>query len=732
MNISELMYQESIKNMRTYFSTFKSKFPNYEDRESQKKMIHGALLAYKINKHAVIEAPTGTGKSIAYILPFLSIWEQFKNDSIYDFFDNDEETREVILDNNLFVSKEDLKEGEDDKILTPKLIIATNTIALQEQLLKKDIPFLKETLELNELNVALAKGRGNFVCPVSISEIYSEDIYDMKGLSSMEMVEEWNKIKHHIIEETTVKGKKSFTVINGDRSELPVTVSNPLWNKLACESDACTRNKCSYYNVCPYYKSRAKQFNADILVTNHAMYFADLNLKIETGMNDLILPTHHFIAFDEAHNLEDVATDFFGKEITRHRMRTNVSYIVNKFKRGSFSKYKENEECKTYVDKLEVYATKLMMDIDILLQDVINFVESNTSVRLLPTHSNFIDIKSFCNSLSTFSNMLKSLATNEDLNIEEEDANLIINKAISIEKMRDDLIFIVDVNNPSYAYWIESPLLEHRDYHVKLISCPIDVSPILQEHLFSMNSGIILTSATMGSNNLDYITSRLGVDKNQYIGAMFRSPFNFEEQSRLYVPQKTIAPTDSNFEGYVTEEIYKIIDKSKGRTLVLFTSYKLMNDVHETLKDPISSLGYNVFKQGELPRTPLINSFKEDISSVLFATSSYWEGIDVPGESLSTVIITRLPFEVPDRPVILSRMEKIEQNGGSSFFDFSVPNAIVKFKQGVGRLIRTTSDKGVVAILDERLLTKSYGKLFIQSLPNMPITRNIDDIGSIL
>ena len=675
---------KSIEHLKKYFSIIESKFDGYEERKSQKVMIMNILKAYESGKHTMVEAPTGTGKSMAYILAFLSLWEQFPLNA------------------------------------KPKLVVSTRTIPLQEQLIHKDVPYFRDILNLN-FSAVLVKGRSNYICTRKIDDIISkrsnEGFFD-----TVEEVREFNSLKELILD-----SKNRLKV--GDRGEIEATVSNSLWGKLCSEADNCMKKKCVHYDDCFFYKAREKQKAADILIANHSLFFADLKVKMETGfeIEDLVLPQFDYIVFDEAHHIEDVATDFMGLKISRFRYRRLISNIKKSILNGELSSYfNEEEDTKNEVRNL---CSTLEFMSDNLFMKIVEILGNNSTKRLMNKDIGFASINSIKKSFEQLKSIIKTNYNKSSYTDKEE---LIAKSLIArIETLVRDTEDIINQNLKEYAYWIECPSnRDTRHYFASLNCCPISISELLKDNLFERNKSIVLTSATMGTNNMGYIASRIGI--NEYIPMMLKSPFDYEKQSRIYVPEKALNPKEGKYETYLEEEIKRIIRSTNGRALVLFTSYRLMNSLGDKLKPLFEELNLNFLKQGELPRTMLLDIFRKDTNSVLFATASYWEGIDVKGDSLSCVIITKLPFEVPDKPIIEARMEKLTKEGKNPFAHYQVPMAVMRFKQGFGRLIRSSSDKGVVAVLDNRLISMNYGQQFIKSLPLVPLTRNVEDIENIL
>lgn len=698
--------KQAALNMQKYMANIKGQFANYEERESQKNMIRAIIKSFQMGEHAIIEAPTGTGKSLAYLLAFLSIWEQFENK----------------------------KEGEETVERKPKLCIATNTIALQEQLFEKDIPTFQKMIGV-DFKAALIKGRSNYICNRNFFEIIKNP--DKGSFSSLEETVEFNKLTEEVLDD-----KNNFVI--GDRSLIKDNVSPELWNKISTDSNACTKRECPFYDSCNFYKAKKDNATADVIITNHALFFADLGVKIETGfeMQDLVLPQFDFVVFDEAHNLEDVASDYLGDSGHFRGFMKFVTEFNNALTKGELGE-KLSPHPEIIQDLLNALneASTFSLEFFKTAVDLTNdYANGRTStIRRLNQPMEYL----VGPALKLKSAMKEIVGTIDFIFENEEIVELLEGEQISRIKlfhtrasnMGESVRKFATQSEAEHVYWIEAPEKyksnpidpSKRHEFVSYHTVPISVNNTLKTNLFDRLESVVLTSATLGTDNLNYIASRLGVER--YISKMFFSPFNYEQQSILHIPEHTVSSKNTvEYEKYVENEVKELITMSEGRALVLFTSYSMLRNVAKNTEAYIESLGYTVLKQGDMPRTPLINKFREDKKSVLFATSSYWEGIDVQGDALTNVIITKLPFDVPDQPVIQARMEHINRNGGNAFMQYQVPTAIMKFKQGFGRLIRSTNDKGVVTVLDDRIIKMRYGQQFLNSLPPIRISRNKQEI----
>lgn len=687
-------------NLQKYMTSISNHFNNYEERESQKSMIRSIIKSFKLGEHALIEAPTGTGKSLAYLLAFLAVWEQF----------------ELKI--------------EDDEVVErkPKMCIATNTIALQEQLMEKDIPAFRDILGV-DFKTALIKGRSNYICNKNMKKLVENP--ELGAFESLEDVQQFNALTDEVVSN---KGM----LLKGDRSKLKTKVPNSVWEKVSTDSSNCVGKTCPLYGECFFMEAKKENAKADILITNHAMFFADLKVKMDTGFEvpNLVLPDHDFVVFDEAHNLEDVASNFLGTTISRSTVKRLCSDIKASIGNGDLSEELAKEmELKQEIESVVSHVEGLNEN---FFKEVVNFAMNHQTGKVENQKRMMQSPEEFKAFTSDIRNNFKELVVlfekiDEACDFSEEAITVLERLDERVKQLANNWISFIHQKKEDFVYWVETPerpkVSNQRHYFASICMSPISVSPTLQENLFDRIGTAILTSATLGTDNLNHMASRLGI--NRYIGAMYHSPFDYAGQSRLYVPQKALNPRDANYDAYAEEEVKRLIKTSKGRTLVLFTSYYNMNNMAKSLEGYIKDdLGYTLLKQGDMQRTPLINCFREDTSSVLFATSSYWEGIDVQGESLSSVIIVKLPFDVPNQPIFEARLEHLRNNGQNPFADYQVPMAIMKFKQGFGRLIRSTKDTGVVTVLDNRLVAMNYGRQFLNSLPPMPVTRTFEEIES--
>jgi ATP-dependent DNA helicase DinG len=683
----------------------------FEARNEQKEMMLNIVDAYNGNYVALIEAGTGTGKSLAYLIPAL-LWAA--------------------------------ETGE-------KTVVSTNTITLQEQLFHKDIPLINKALGLN-LKAILVKGMHNYFCMRKFDEVQYELL-----LMSPQEVEELQKIE----------AWKDATK-DGSRSSLPFSPSAVVWEKVCAENDSCNRNACPYFQKCHFFNARREAADAQILLVNHHLLFADIVVRAENDnfKDPAILPAYTRIILDEAHNIEDIATDYFAARISQlDLMRSTAKLTAEKkgqdhgklplLKEKIIGHYKHDfsADVQSILSRLNVDLPGLRRD---LLQrahetfgaffEFTQFfsaageeqVQGESKLRLLPHHHKHpawqeklipysqglcASIQRYSQALCSLTNDLKQLK-NPQL---DEQIKSICFEINALAGRMGGTAAIVErftqcIPNDKVR-WIE---LQHFKTMIKttLVDADLNISHNLVEKLFSKFSTIVLCSATLTTNkHFQFIRSRLGLTSEQmkeraikeYI---YDSPFDYLKQALMAIPIDIPNPADSSFIQEATEAIWRTIQSSRGNAFVLFTSYSMLKTCFEKLENRLREHRFHPLKQGDDHRHVLLNKFKNTNYSVLFGTDSFWEGVDVAGEALRCVILVKLPFKVPSDPLIQARSEAISAKGGDPFMDYSLPQAIVKFKQGFGRLIRNRSDRGCIVCLDTRLISKSYGKLFLNSLPN--------------
>ena len=664
----------------------------FEYRKEQEDMAHAVEKSVNENKKLIVEAGTGTGKTLAYLIPAIR-WAV-----------------------------------ENKK----KVIIATNTINLQEQLLLKDIPLAKSIIK-EDFSYALVKGRNNYVCKRLFNELalgknIDIETYSIEAREQIEYILKW--------------GHKTKT---GDKADLPFEVLPEVWELIQSTTELCIGKKCPYRKECFYMKTRMEKLEADILISNHHVFFADLNVRAETDFDTeyLILPRYDMVIFDEAHNIESVARSYFSVEVSKISFTRLLNRIYQKKSRkkekSALIRVEESIDDKSLKDTSQYIQllnsikeeTSILQNIsDEYFDEIRKMYDSKADMPIRKTLNNFEMTKSrflenlrekksfferkmneFLNDLMAFSNVID----------EEKDKNPeVINFVNHIKIYKsyiDNFKFINEFSNDDYIYWLD---INAKRTNVVLTATPLNIAQKLSSVLFENLNRLIFASATLATNgNFNYFKNSLGLNEEKCIEEIIKSPFNYDEQMSVYIPNDIL--DSENINAFVTDAsrfILEILTKTRGKAFVLFTSYTMLNQIYYSIGKKLKNAGFEVFLHGEKQRSQLIKEFKESKNPILFGTTSFWEGVDVQGENLSNVIITKLPFLVPTDPIVSAISKKIEEEGRNSFTDYQLPEAIIKFKQGIGRLIRKKSDSGNIFILDSRILKKKYGTLFIQALPS--------------
>jgi ATP-dependent DNA helicase DinG len=657
--------------------------PNYEYRRGQIQMAEAVLKAITEGGHLCVEAGTGTGKTLAYLLPVLAAHE--------------------------------------------RVLISTGTKNLQEQLYYKDIPFLEQALG-RKLRVAYMKGRSNYACLYRIKKAEQAPI-----LEALEEIDYFNAVRRWAFESEI-----------GDRAELTDLPENlSFWSSIDARSEICLGQKCPDYEPCFITKMRQRALEADIVIVNHHLFFADLALRGHDY--GAVIPDYSIVVFDEAHELEDVASEYFGAQVSNYRIvelvrdTQNVMitdtisineimkvcarlqqrsdrfwmHFINPARRNQ-PKLANGPDGRYLLDSSFVFrksgkAVEQAKQAEDEGKETLDF-EASDSLELTAAGEGYLAL------LNALTRLETTLATIKDPPQEVEN---LVRRAGQI---KSDLEFIMSCDDPRFVYWYE-----RRGRGIFLQATPIDISGLLAERLFDRVPTSILTSATLTSNgSFDFIRSRLGIKQSREL--IVPSHFDFQRQAILYLPPDIPDPRAPGFLEAAVDEITNILQITQGRAFVLFTSINQMNEAYKRVSERVD---FPCFLQGQGSKTGLLEKFRRTPNAVLFATSSFWQGVDVQGEALSCVIIDRLPFAVPTDPVISARQRYIEQQGGDSFYEYSVPQAVIMLKQGLGRLIRSTEDVGVLSVLDPRLRTKGYGQIFLKSLPPCPVTTKIEDIAHV-
>lgn len=574
-----------------------------------------------------------------------------------------------------------------------RIVVSTATLTLQDQVLEKDIPVV-ESITDQSISVTCVKGRENYICLYRWYQFRSNPQLSLLDNPELEKIDQWLK--------------QTFT---GDRSELGwLGKQSPLWNKISAKATSCLGGECPEGAGCFITRLRQQAGSAQLLIVNHHLFFSDLALK-KGGYGD-ILPRYEAVIFDEAHHIENVASSFFGRSISQYQF---------------FDLHTDIEQ-QARLD-LTDEATDEIMDGLTEQRDMVDslvnlFPETRGRFHLQP----FIDelgrdrwseaVENISGSLIGLERKVKkNNAFSENWTVLGKRARELSDTLCEIagERVEDDTA------EDDYVCWYDQ-----KERALVLSKTPVEVASLLEEQLYSEVETCILTSATLSTgNSFSYVQKRLGLDDTVTFH-QFSSPFNYQERTLLYIPDISFPePSDNGYQEVLREQVLELLFASQGRALVLCTSLRGMDDIANYLED---NLDYPVYVQGSHSRNALLKKFRTETHSVLVAVASFWEGVDIAGESLSCVVIDKLPFEVPSDPVLQARIEKIKKSGGNPFFSFQVPRAVLTLRQGVGRLMRTATDSGVVAIMDVRLFKKGYGKTFLKSLPPAPLTRDLKEV----
>ena len=683
-------------DIKNYFSKdgiLAKEIKGFEYRQEQEEMAQYIQEAINEDRKIIVEAGTGTGKTLAYLIPAIK-WAVANK---------------------------------------KKVIIATNTINLQEQLLLKDIPLAKSIIK-DEFSYVLVKGRNNYVCKRLFNELalgknIDIETFSIEAREQIEYILKW--------------GNKTKT---GDKAELPFEVYPDVWELVQSTTELCLGKKCPYRKECFYMKTRMEKMEADILISNHHVFFADLNVRAETDFDSeyLILPRYDMVIFDEAHNVESVARSYFSVEVSKisfTRLLNRIYQKKNKKKKEKSALIrvedtvdeKNLEDSEQYIYLLNTLKEEIsiLQNIgDEYFDEIRKIYETNTEAPIKKSLNNFEMTKSrflenlrekkdiFQTKLADFLNLMMIFNNVID---EEKDKNpevINFNNHLKMFKAYiDSFKFINSFEDDNYIYWLD---INSKRTNVVLTATPLNIAQKLSTVLFDNLDRLVFASATIVVNgSFDYFKKSLGLDEEDCIEAIIKSPFDYNEQMSVYIPSDI--QDSENINAFVSDAsrfILNILLKTNGKAFILFTSYTMLNQIYYSISKKLKDKGFEVFLHGDKPRSQLIKEFKEAENPILFGTTSFWEGVDVQGENLSNVIITKLPFLVPTDPVVSAISKKIEEDGGNSFTDFQLPEAIIKFKQGVGRLIRKKTDRGNIFILDNRILKKRYGSLFINALPS--------------
>jgi ATP-dependent DNA helicase DinG len=691
-----------------------SHLKGYEQRHEQLRMAFAVAEAFNKDQVVLVEAGTGTGKSLAYLAPAI-LWAVRNNQ---------------------------------------RIVVSTNTINLQEQLIRKDLPFLARHSSV-EFKAALVKGRSNYVCLRKLEQAEAEpSLFPDETSVEVTSIIEWSRASD-----------------DGCRSDLAFTPHHTTWEELCCEADQCSRSRCKHFNRCFFYRARRETSSARVLVVNHALLLSDIVLRTETGYDaTAILPPFTRLIFDEGHHLEDVATSHLSLMITRSTVLKQLQRLVpHKAGRAGLLTIISARITRDLPESLEGLYAELsgLLESHLLPKshDLAGLTDQTMDWLALAVEHEAGDcvgssgdtrggrenklritpqlecapfwqecrqrLRKLADSLNDYSSALRTMLRRcrdlpEKLQEKLTDA-LVDTSGIEgrLQSVADGLLFVTS-EAEGYCRWIETKS-GARGVQARICAAPLDISERFKETVLDKLKTIIVTSATLTvGGKFSYLKKRTGfglLPRERLSELQLASPFDYVRQVFVAVPQDMPEPTVPGYRAALEEHILTAVTISGGGAFVLFTSYDLLNRVHAGLAPQLAHRGLPTLKQGDTGRHALLAQFRRGHNAVLFGTDSFWEGVDVKGEALRLVIITRLPFQVPTEPVQQARAEKIKADGGDPFRDFSVPQAVIKFRQGFGRLIRSRDDCGAVLILDPRVFSKSYGRTFLRSLPDTEIVK---------
>ncbi|WP_165227790.1 ATP-dependent DNA helicase [Aquisphaera insulae] len=632
------------------------RLPSYEAREQQLEMSRAVADAIEAPGHLIVEAGTGVGKSFAYLVPaIMAAVEQEKT-----------------------------------------IVISTHTIALQEQLLQKDIPFLRAVMP-HEFSAVLVKGRANYI---SLRRMNVATSRMMSAFAKQEEIDQLGDVRLW-----------AMRTPDGTRSDLSFRPLPAVWDAVQSESGNCLGRECPSNKACFYFAARRRVWSANLLIVNHALFMTDLAIRSENSGFSL-LPKYDVAIFDEAHTLEAVAGEHLGLQVSNIGIDITLSRLYNERTQKGLVGYHKLQEAKDLVVASRRAADEFFEQVAFWFDRQGDSFNGRVRGKLDLDHG-LMDL------LRELGRAIAEGASK----VEKPDDRIELSAASDrCLGMADQLTTWVQQMAEDHVYWVESEARQWR--RIRLACAPLDVGPALRRMLFSKVPTCVLTSATLCVGTpprFDFLKTRLGVTKAETLA--LGSPFDYPTQAAIHLPSNLPDPSvqPAEFERAAIPAIAHYLERTNGKAFVLFTSYKMLEAAARALTPWLAERNIALFAQSDgMPRSKMVEAFKADVNSVIFGADSFWQGVDVPGEALSNVIIVRLPFSVPSHPLLEARLEDIRRRGGNPFVEYQIPEAAIKLKQGFGRLIRTKTDRGIVVILDPRIMTKPYGRTFLGSLPDCP------------